>query len=100
MQQYAYLFFLLQSWFLTEENMSFALALAVTHGAIFPLFVLTLYIRYFAGGPVTKAQAPNLGGLGSIPGQGTRSHMMQLRICMPQLKILCAATKTLCNQIN
>ena len=60
MQQYAYPFFLLQSWFLTEENMSFALALAVTHGAIFPLFVLTLYIRYFAGGPVTKAQAPNL----------------------------------------
>ncbi|TEA34796.1 hypothetical protein DBR06_SOUSAS11910019, partial [Sousa chinensis] len=24
--------------------------------------------------------APNAGGLGSIPGQGTRSHMPQLRV--------------------
>ena len=31
--------------------------------------------------------APNAGGLGSIPGQGTRSHM-------PQLKILHATMKT------
>ena len=31
--------------------------------------------------------APNAGGLGSIPGQGTRSHMLQLKI--PH-----AATKT------
>ena len=23
-----------------------------------------------------------------IPGQGTRSHMLELRVCMPQLKIL------------
>ena len=33
------------------------------------------------------------GGLGSIPGQGTRSHMLQL-------KILHAATKTQREQIN
>ena len=26
--------------------------------------------------------APNEGGLGSIPGRGTRSHMPQLRVCM------------------
>ena len=45
--------------------------------------------------------APNAGGPGSIPGQGTRSHMPQLRPHMLQLKILhmatkipCAATKT------
>ena len=40
--------------------------------------------------------APDAGGLGSIPGQGNRSHMLQLRVCMPQgrWKILCAATKT------
>ena len=40
--------------------------------------------------------APNAGGLGLIPGQGNRSHMLQLRACMPQgrWKILCAATKT------
>ena len=51
--------------------------------------------------------APNAGGLGLIPGQGTRSYMPQLRVCMLQLKILhaaakipCAATKTRCRQIN
>ena len=38
--------------------------------------------------------APNAGDPGSIPGQGTRSHMLQPRVRMPQLKILCAATKT------
>ena len=36
---------------------------------------------------------PNAGGPGSIPGQGTRSHMPQLRIRMPQLKIPHATTK-------
>ena len=30
--------------------------------------------------------APNAGGLGSIPGQGSGSHMLQLRVHMPQLK--------------
>ncbi|TEA33728.1 hypothetical protein DBR06_SOUSAS12810084, partial [Sousa chinensis] len=30
--------------------------------------------------------APNAGGPGSIPGQGTRSHMPQLRVCMPRQK--------------
>ena len=35
----------------------------------------------------------NAGGTGSIPGQGTRSHMLQL-------KILHASTKTQCSQIN
>ena len=28
--------------------------------------------------PWLRLQAPNAGGLGSIPGQGTRSHMLQL----------------------
>ena len=36
---------------------------------------------------------PGQGGSDSIPGQGTRSHM-------PQLKILCAITKTQHSQIN
>ena len=35
---------------------------------------------------------PNAGGLGSIPGQGTSSHMPQLR--RPQVKIPCATSKT------
>ena len=34
-----------------------------------------------------RLHAKNAGGLGSILGQGTISHMLQLRVCMPQLKI-------------
>ena len=41
--------------------------------------------------------APNAGGLGSIPGQGTRSHMQSSHVAM---KILCVATKTRCSQVN
>ena len=36
---------------------------------------------------------PNAGGPGSIPCQGTRSHMPKLRVCMSILKIPYAATK-------
>ena len=43
-------------------------------------------------------QALNAGHLGLIPGQGTRSHIPQLRVCMLQLKILYAITKNLCSQ--
>ena len=42
-----------------------------------------------------RLRASNAGGPGSIPAQGTRSHMLQLRARMPQLKILYAATKIL-----
>ena len=38
--------------------------------------------------------APNIEGLGLVPGWGTRSHLLQLRVHMPQLKICNAATKT------
>ena len=30
--------------------------------------------------------APKAEGLGLIPGQGTRSHMLQLSVCVPQLR--------------
>ena len=40
-----------------------------------------------------RLRAPNAGGPGSISGQGTRSHVLQLRARMLQLKILHAATK-------
>ena len=57
---------------------------------------------------------PNAGGLGSIFGQGTRFHVLQLRVHTPQLKhyesrshtlqqrseIPCATTKTRRSQIN
>ena len=40
-----------------------------------------------------RCQAPNAGGPGSIPGQGTKFHVLQL-------EILCAATRTCSSQIN
>ena len=41
-----------------------------------------------------RLHTPNAGGLGSL-GQGTRSHMPQLRVCMLQLKIPHATTKNI-----
>ena len=37
--------------------------------------------------------APKAASLGSIPGQGTRSHMLQLRVYMLQLMFLHASMK-------
>ena len=45
----------------------------------------------FPGNPLLRLRASNAGVLGSIPGQGTRSHI-------PQLKILHASTKTQCSK--
>ena len=52
--------------------------------------------RDFPGGPVTKTPSSQCSRLGWSPGQGTRSHMLQPRVCMRQqrLKILHAAPKT------
>ena len=50
-----------------------------------------------------RLHTPNTGGLGSMPGWGTRPHMLQLRVHMPQQKpklLWCTATKTWCSQIN
>ena len=69
------------------------------------------------GGAFLAAQwlrlgARNAGGLGSIPGQGTKSHTPQLRVCMLQVKTPPAAAhirnprccswacETLCSQQN
>ena len=41
-----------------------------------------------------RLHTPNAGSPGSIPGQGTRSHIPQLRVCMLQLKIPHVATKS------
>ena len=38
-----------------------------------------------------RLQASNAGSPGQTPGQETRSHMLQLRVCTPQLKIPHAA---------
>ena len=40
-----------------------------------------------------RLPTPSTGGLGSISGQGTRSHMPPLRVGMLRLKIPCVATK-------
>ena len=41
-----------------------------------------------------RLHAPNVGGLGSIPGQGTRFYMLQGRACMLHLNIPRAAAKS------
>ena len=61
----------------------------MTYGLLFNRIVgrmLRLRIKHrgFRGGPVAKT--PSAGDLGSIPVQGTRSHMLQLRVRMPQLR--------------
>ena len=40
-----------------------------------------------------RLHTPNAAGLGSIPGQETRSHLPQRRVCMLPLKIPHAATE-------
>ena len=47
-------------------------------------------MRDFPGGPLTKKNPSfQSGGLGLIPGQGTRFHIPQLRAHMLQLKSAC-----------
>ena len=47
-----------------------------------------------------RLHTPNVGGLGSIPGKGTRSHMLQIRVCRLQLKVLHAATEKNNNKLH
>ena len=47
-----------------------------------------------------KLQASSTGDPGLIPGQETRSYMMQLRVSMLRLKILHTTTETQCSQVN
>ena len=64
-----------------------------------------------SAGPVAGTLRSQCRGLGLIPGRGTRSHVLQLRVCVPQLKtpcalpqqrqeILYATTKTQHSEIN
>ena len=64
-------------------------------------FFKIVLLRDFPGGLVAKTPCSQQGGLGSIPGQGTRPHMLQLRVCMPQQRSkIPRAAKTWHNQIN
>ena len=56
--------------------------------------------REFASGPVAKTPCSQCRGPGLIPGQGTSSHILQLRVCMLQLKVPRAATETRHSQMN
>ena len=47
-----------------------------------------------------RLYTPNAEGVNPMPGQGTRSHMPQLRVCTPELKILWATTKNQYDQIS
>ena len=47
-----------------------------------------------------RLHAPNVGGPDLIPGQGTRSHMLQLGIRLPLIKILHTITRTQNRQIH
>ena len=86
---------------------SWHIKLSITHSK---LSLLTLFVHLLLWGlnnTVTslvvqwlRLHAPKAGGLGSTPDQWTRSHMLQLRISMLQIKILHAATKTQHSQIN
>ena len=42
-----------------------------------------------------RLHTPSAGGLGLIPSQGTRPHVMKLRVGMPHLKIPHVARKSL-----
>ena len=53
---------------------------------IFSFALKNLVRRDFPGGLVLRLHAPIAGGLGSIPDQGTRSHMLQLKVLMPLLR--------------
>ena len=56
----------------------------------------------FSGGPVAKTSHSLAGGPGSIPGQGARSHMPQLKIPHVTMKIrdLCATAKHSQNKVS
>ena len=54
----------------------------------------------FPGVPVAKTPHSHCRSLGLIPGQGTRFHILQPGVLMPQLKTLHAATKTWHSQMN
>ena len=41
-----------------------------------------------------RVHVPNAGDMGSIPGQGTRSHVLQLRVCLLQRKLKTPYTTT------
>ena len=64
--------------------------------------MLRIKIRYSRdppGGPVAETPFPQFWGPGSIPGQGNRSHMLQLSL-QAEVKDPTGHNKTRCSQIN
>ena len=92
---FGYLCYLLRD---QKTRVFFKMLLPAHHS--FPISARHLYQRLQTG-PYSppnwwrwlRLHTPSAGGLGSIPGQGTRSHI-------PQLQFLCVANKTQCNWID
>ena len=74
-------------WYSTDFNFDGVQFIFFSCSHIKEVFVTSLVVQGL------RLWAPNAGGLGLISDQGTRSHMLQL-------KILNASAKTQCNQIN
>ena len=47
-----------------------------------------------------RFHAPNAGGLGSIPGQGTRSHMPRLRVPVKEKVKVAQSCPTVCDPVD
>ena len=62
--------------------------------------VLKLHCGSFLVVQWLRVHVSNAEGPGLIPSLGTRSHMPQVRLFTPQLKITCTTAKTRCSQIN
>ena len=84
-------------------NMSLPHFMPTTH---FSLLTTIHYILYICENSLVvqwlRLCTPNAGGLGSIPGQGTRSHMAQLKTlhAHQRLKIMFVTTNAWHSQIN
>ena len=51
---------------------------------LIPALIILTYTRTSLVAQWLRLHAPSAGGIGSTLGQGTRSHMLQLRVHMPQ----------------
>ena len=73
---------------------------SITNGEIYLQLVLISNIQRTMEIISAKTPCSQCRGHCLIPGQGTRSHLLQLRVRMPQLKILLATINTQCSQIK
>ena len=73
---------------------------SITNGEIYLQLVLISHIQRTMEIISAKTPRSQCRGQCLIPGQGTRSHLLQLRVRMPQLNILLATINTRRSQIK